>query len=199
MKAGIVDYQMGNLASVSKAIESIGASSCVSTDVSALADSDLLVVPGVGNFKAGIEALRRDGLDDFIIDWALEDRPLIGICLGMQVLFGRSEEGDSKGLGIVPGQVLRLRGDEKVPHMGWNEISSKGSSIFDPFDKRRFYFVHSYVCVPDSGESVATTNYGSEFVSGIHVGNICGVQFHPEKSSIDGLALMKRMVEVLVD
>jgi imidazole glycerol phosphate synthase glutamine amidotransferase subunit len=112
----------------------------------------------------------------------------------MQLLFERSEEGDAEGLGVLPGEVVRIRGARKVPHMGWN-ILEAASGTFAPFSGRRFYFVHSYVCVPARWDSVAHATYGVEFACGIRLGRVVGVQFHPEKSSADGLALLGRMVE----
>ncbi|MGH2767532.1 MAG: imidazole glycerol phosphate synthase subunit HisH [Actinomycetota bacterium] len=194
MRAGIVDYRMGNLASVSKALERVGAESFVSGDPELLETSDLLVLPGVGNFAAGMGNLSRLGLAELVIDWAGEGRPLLGICMGMQLLFDWSEEGDTEGLGILPGKVVRLPGSVKVPHMGWNTIRAS-SDLFLPLDGRRFYFVHSYVCVPEGEEAAAITDYGGGFASAVESGNAVGVQFHPEKSSADGLALLRRLLE----
>lgn len=188
---------MGNLASVSKALERVGARAFVSDDKQELATSDLLVLPGVGNFTAGMANLEQFDLIDLTSQWARDERPLLGICLGMQLLFDSSQEGDSEGLGILAGEVVRLPTSVKVPHMGWNSISARGSEIFEGSDGRSFYFVHSYVCRPATSTVGAVTEYGEEFVSGVHVGNICGVQFHPEKSSHDGLALLAKIVEVL--
>lgn len=197
MKAGIVDYRMGNLASVSKALEKVGARPEVSDDRSALAGCDVLLLPGVGNFAAGMANLARLDLDGFMRDWAATGKPLLGICLGMQLLFDRSEEGETEGLGILRGNVVRLATTEKVPHMGWNAIRASTSEVFGPFDGRRFYFVHSYVCVPSSPIGASTTDYGGEFVSGIESEKIVGMQFHPEKSAADGLALLRRVLEVI--
>jgi glutamine amidotransferase len=195
VRAGIVNYRMGNLASVSKALERVGAESFVSGDPAELTESDLVVLPGVGNFAAGMANLRRAGLDGFVKDWAGAGRPLLGICMGMQLLFGHSEEGDTPGLGILPGRVVRMSGDPgegapglKVPHMGWNTLSDT-SGIFSAFEGKYFYFVHSYACVPDGG-AAATTLYGVPFASAAVSGAVVGVQFHPEKSSHDGLALL---------
>lgn len=196
IKAGIVDYGMGNLASVSKALEKAGAESFVSEDASRLDRSSLLVLPGVGNFGSGMSNLAKRGLDQFVQGWASSGKPLLGICLGMQMLFDESEEGPAKGLGILPGLVKRLNGGCKVPHMGWNSIKAVGDSAFSEFDGRSFYFVHSYVCVPEGQPPGATTHYGLDFVSAIQLGNVAGVQFHPEKSSADGIRLLERSLEV---
>lgn len=196
MRAGVVDYRMGNLASVSKALERIGAEAFVSDEPGALAGADLVVLPGVGNFAAGMANLEQLGLDGFLAGWAEAGRPLLGICMGMQLLFERSEEGDAKGLGILPGSVVRLRGHVKVPHMGWNQVEARSSRVFHDVDGRSFYFVHSYVCVPEEPIATAVTSYGEDFVSGVERDRIVGVQFHPEKSSADGLKLLARILEV---
>ncbi|HEU5002764.1 MAG TPA: imidazole glycerol phosphate synthase subunit HisH [Actinomycetota bacterium] len=189
MRAGIVDYRMGNLASVAKALEKVGAQSFVSPDPDTLGGADLVVLPGVGNFAAGMANLRHGGLDAFVKDWAGAGRPLLGICMGMQMFLDHSEEGDTAGLGIVAGSVVRLRGDVKVPHMGWNTVSST-TGFLQPFEGKHFYFVHSYACVP-AGEPAAVTTYAQPFASAVIAGNVVGVQFHPEKSSHDGLALLR--------
>lgn len=195
MRAGIADYQMGNLASVSKALEKAGAEPFVSSDRSQLQDCDLLVLPGVGNFSAGMNNLNEARLADFVVEWADSERPLFGICLGMQLLFDESEEGFSKGLGIIPGRVVKLNASVKVPHMGWNSIEAAGGSrLFGSFSGRSFYFVHSYICAPESFEAGASTTYGQSFVSAIEYGRTCGVQFHPEKSSSEGLALLNKIL-----
>lgn len=196
MKVGIVDYRMGNLASVSKAIEAAGGEPAVSDRPDVLGDAGLLVLPGVGNFAAGMANLKALGLDGFTLEWARADRPLLGICLGMQLFFEESDEGSVPGLGIVKGRVRRFGDSLKVPHMGWNILQAQpGSPVFGPFAGRRFYFVHSYYCVPQDAEVVAArTCYGLEFASAVQAGRIHGVQFHPEKSSDDGLALLRRMI-----
>ena len=195
MKAGIVDYRTGNLASVSKALERAGAQTVISDDAADLDECDLLVLPGVGNFSAGMRNLLQLDLAGFVTGWARAERPLLGICLGMQLLFEESEEGSSKGLGIIPGKVVKLDGSVKVPHMGWNTIEAIGGSrLFGEFSGRSFYFVHSYVCSPTVLNAGASTTYGQGFASAVEYENTCGVQFHPEKSSTDGLALLKQIL-----
>lgn len=194
MKAGIVDYRMGNLASVSKALARAGAEPFVSDDQEALEGADLLVLPGVGNFAAGMTNLSRLRLTRFIKEWASSGKPMLGICLGMQLLFERSEEGDTAGLGILPGKVVRIAGDVKVPHMGWNNLHSPAAGMFAPDDGKYFYFDHSYVCAPSQDSAVALTTYGDDFVSAVVKDNLTGVQFHPEKSGADGLDLLGRLV-----
>ena len=202
VRAGVIDYRMGNLASVAKALERVGASSFISDDAAELEGADLVVLPGVGHFRAGMDNLENLGLAGFLKDWAGAGRPLIGICLGMQLLFSHSEEGDVGGLGIVGGNVVLLAPGVKCPQIGWNSVSAAGSSgVLEPFDGRYFYFNHSYVCRPDGDVAAGRTEYGEEFVSSIHSGssgNVLGFQFHPEKSSRDGLALLGRALETLV-
>jgi glutamine amidotransferase len=199
LRVGVVDYGMGNLASVAKAVERVGAESFVSADPAGLAVADVVVLPGVGHFKAGMESLERLGLAGFLKDWAAAARPLLGICLGMQLLFTHSQEGDVAGLGIVPGDVVLLEPGVKCPQIGWNAVSAEGtgSDVLAPFEGRYFYFNHSYVCRPDGDVAAGRTDYGGEFVSSVHAGNVIGFQFHPEKSSRDGLALLGRALEIL--
>ena len=194
MRAGIVDYRMGNLASVAKALEKVGAASFVSGDAGNLAEADLVVLPGVGNFAAGMANLHGAGLDSFVRDWAGEGRPLLGICMGMQMFFEHSEEGGTAGLGILPGKVARLRGDVKIPHMGWNTIRET-VGFLEGFESRHFYFVHSYACFPSEEHVAARTVYDEAFASAVMAGNVVGVQFHPEKSSHDGLALLSAALQ----
>ena len=187
---------MGNLASVSKAIENAGGTAAVSDRIDELSASDLLILPGVGNFAAGMDNLTELGLKDFVVDWADSGRPLLGVCVGMQLLFEESDEGPAKGLGILKGRVERFDDSLKVPHMGWNTLQASDESVFGKFDDRYFYFVHSYYCVPDDAEIVAgRTDYGVQFASAVRQGSVYGVQFHPEKSSDDGLALYRRVLE----
>ncbi|MGQ0679776.1 MAG: imidazole glycerol phosphate synthase subunit HisH [Actinomycetota bacterium] len=198
MKAGIIDYRMGNLASVSKALEAAGADYVISERPQELAEADLLVLPGVGNFAAGMANLSSCGLDEFTRQWARSGRPLLGICMGMQLLFDESDEGPAAGLGILPGRVERFEVDLKVPHMGWNTLTPVGDSpVFEDFAGHYFYFVHSFYCRPAGRFIGATTDYGVEFCSAVHAGNVVGVQFHPEKSSDDGLALYRRLLKEL--
>lgn len=189
MRAGIVNYHMGNLASVSKALEKVGARSFISEDPGELTGSDVVVLPGVGNFAAGMANLAAARLDGFVKDWASAGRPLLGICMGMQMFFDCSEEGDTPGLGIMAGKVVKLAGDVKIPHMGWNTLQDTTGFLAD-FEDRYFYFVHSYACVPDGPVVAARTPYAAPFASAVAQGRTVGMQFHPEKSSHDGLALL---------
>lgn len=194
MKVGIVDYRMGNLASVSKAVEAVGHQAEISSESSKLAACDAIVVPGVGNFGAGARNLSEAHLDSFVIEWAESGRLLLGICLGMQLFFERSEEADSKGLGILEGEVVRLPSGVKVPHMGWNTIVATPGGSMSPADGRSFYFVHSYWCVARTDYIEATVSYGISFPAAVRAGRIVGLQFHPEKSGSDGIALLSSIL-----
>ena len=194
MKAGLIDYGMGNLASVAKAIERAGATAVVSEDTEELARADVLVMPGVGNFAAGIHNLESRRQDSFIKKWHEEERPLLGICLGMQLMFETSEEGESRGLGLIPGRVRKIGSGVKVPHIGWNVIRAGVSSPLSSHDGRRFYFDHSYVCQPETPVSIAECDYGEEFCAAVRQDNVWGVQFHPEKSSTDGVDLLGKLL-----
>lgn len=199
MKVGVVDYRMGNLASVSKAVEHAGGTVAVTDRAAELEQSDLLVLPGVGHFSHGMDNLAELGLTGFLVDWAAAGRPLLGVCVGMQLLFEESDEGDARGLGILKGRVEQFDPSLKVPHMGWNTLQTQDSAVFNEFNDRYFYFVHSYYCVPTDEQVVsAWTDYGVRFASAVHDGNVYGVQFHPEKSSDDGLALYRRLLEEIV-
>ena len=196
---GLVDYGMGNRRSVEKALEHVGASVLVSSDPLALADADALVVPGVGAFPRAMERLRALGLDGFLTERAGAGVPLLGICLGMHVFFERSTElGGSEGMGIVPGEVRMLAaGDLKTPQIGWNEVRwERPAEVLDGLGERAaFYHVHSFVAVPDDPVDVlGSAEYGERFASLVAHGSFLGAQFHPEKSSHDGLRLLANWV-----
>ena len=199
---GVVDYGMGNLRSVSKALESLGFPTLVSGDPEALSSCRGIVFPGVGAFRDCMGNVVRQGLLPFLRDYLVSDRPFLGICVGMQLLFSGSEEfGRHEGIGFFPGNVVRFPGDMragdgsvlKVPHMGWNEVEVVG----DPPALRGipsgtyFYFVHSYYAAPeDPGDVVCRSTYGVPFVAAVGRGNRLAVQFHPEKSQAAGLRLL---------
>lgn len=202
---GVVDYGMGNLRSVSKALESLGFPTKVSGDAKELSPCRGIVLPGVGAFRDCMENLSRQGLLPFLSDALADGRPFLGICLGQQLLFSESEEfGRHKGIGFFPGKVVRFpakaAGPEggsgtglKVPHMGWNRVEFSGDHpmLRGIPSGSYFYFVHSYYVVPDDPAVVACrTSYGVEFASGVGKGNLLAVQFHPEKSQVAGLALL---------
>jgi glutamine amidotransferase len=201
---GIVDYNMGNLASVMNAFSKVGSNAVLESDPNKLSNYDKLILPGVGAFGDAMEHLQSNGMDKAIKTYATSGKPLLGICLGMQLLFESSEEfGSSKGLGLIPGKVVAF--DEKafdhpqkVPHMGWNELFvQKETPLFDGLDKDFYlYFVHSYHAVCDDAYAIGKTHYGYEFVSAVQNGNIYGIQPHPEKSHENGLKIIKNFVNL---
>ena len=200
---GIVDYGMGNRRSVEKALEHVGAQPRLTSDHEALRAADGLVVPGVGAFPEAMRRLRSAGLDELIRERAAAGVPVIGLCLGMQLLLERSHEHEgADGLGLIPGEVVRLdTGGLKLPHIGWNEVRwTRPSPLTDGLpDPATFYHVHSYVPVPkDDADALGISDYGGEFVSVIERGNVCGAQFHPEKSSLIGLALLRNFAGLRV-
>ncbi|MCS7187837.1 MAG: imidazole glycerol phosphate synthase subunit HisH [Armatimonadota bacterium] len=198
----VIDYGVGNLRSVTKALEFIGCQVTLTSDPDKVSQASKLVLPGVGAFGAGMANLRQLGLVEAICDAVRRGVPLLGICLGLQLLFDESEEmGSHEGLKLVRGKVVRFpeRGDICVPHMGWNALRiNKPEPLFKGVpDGAMVYFVHSYFPVPDDTSVVAaTTEHGVEFVSAISIDNIFGTQFHPEKSSKIGLQILRNFVEL---
>jgi len=194
----VIDYGMGNLRSVSKALESVGANVKVTSDPKEIDSAGAIVLPGVGAFKRAMTNLEELNIIPSIRKSIDENKPFLGICLGLQLLFTESEEhGTHKGLDIIKGRVKKFSTGLKVPHMGWNQIRIKDSgskiNLFNKIpDNSFFYFVHTY-CVEPKDESVirATTEYGRTFVSAVNKDNVWGVQFHPEKSSSLGLKIME--------
>jgi glutamine amidotransferase len=194
----VIDYGLGNLRSVSKALEAVGAGVKVTSSAGAIADSSAIVLPGVGTFKRAMDNLARLRILPSMLKAIKQGRPFLGICLGLQILFTESEEhGYCKGLDIISGKVKKFGSGMKIPHMGWNSIKFKAqgakSKIFNDIpDGSYFYFVHSYYVTPqDKGMIVATTEYGDEFTSAVNKDNIWGVQFHPEKSEKPGLKILE--------
>ena len=192
---GIIDYGMGNLRSVQKAFEAVGHAAQIIRTPQAIADSDQLVLPGVGAFGRAMENLRRMDLLEPLRKAVGEGKPLLGICLGLQLLFQESEEhGCHKGLGVLEGKVRRLPAGVKVPHIGWNQAAIvRGNPLLQGMpDHAFFYFVQSYIVEPANEETiVGTTDYGVTFASIVGWENVYGVQFHPEKSQDVGLRLLK--------
>lgn len=203
-KIAVIDYGMGNLRSVCKALEFVGASPVLIADADGLGDAAGVVFPGQGALGDCIRALKQNGLETAVKEWIAADKPYLGVCLGLQALFEYSEEADEPGLGIFAGRVIRFRlpREYKIPHMGWNEARfvqensplRKGLGI----EGEQFYFVHSYYVVPDDPSiALCTTDYGIEFVSGVQKGNCFATQFHPEKSQANGLTIYRNFVEAV--
>jgi imidazole glycerol-phosphate synthase subunit HisH len=200
LKIAVVDYGMGNLKSVSKAIEHVAAGDqvLVTADPKAIASADRVVVPGQGAMPDCMRQLGASGAREAVIE-AARAKPFLGICIGLQMLFERGEEGDTPGLGILPGAVPRFRvpAGMKVPHMGWNEVmQARPHPLWEGIgDRSRFYFVHSYFPAPsDKALVAATCDYGAPFTCAVARDNIFAVQFHPEKSQSAGLRLLSNFV-----
>lgn len=197
-RIAVLNYHMSNLRSVTKALESLGAEVAVAERPAQAVGADGIVLPGVGHFGSAMERIREHGLDVAARTAAADGIPLLGICLGLQLLFDASEESPGvDGLGLIPGAVRRLETSRKLPQIGWNRVTWHGASALVPPESEAsastFYFVHSYVVVPDSPDHVlGTVDYGGQFVAAAHSGHVAGVQFHPEKSSRAGLALLRR-------
>ena len=193
----IIDYGMGNLGSIQNMLKKIGVDCIISSNLKDIELADKLILPGVGSYAQAMQNLNELGLIPFIKEKVLSQTPMLGICLGMQLLSTHSEEGDVNGLNIIPGNVTKFNLPEKykVPHMGWNLINyNKDCPLFKDFetiDEVRYYFVHSYFYKLDSEvNQIASTNYGQEFTCGIQHGSVYGVQFHPEKSHKFGMRLL---------
>ena len=200
----VVDYKMGNLGSVINAFAKVGAKAELVSDPDRLSDYDRVQLPGVGAFPDAMKSLNQSGMAEAIRKFADSGKPLMGTCLGMQLLFDESEEfGTHKGLGLIPGRVVRF--DEakfdhplKVPHMGWNELFvRKDSPIFEGLPREFYlYFVHSYHAVCDDEYAIGTTYYGYEFVSAVQRENVYGFQPHPEKSHNHGLKIVENFTKL---
>jgi len=192
----VVDYGAGNLRSIRRALESAGAVVVVTADPATVVAAAAVVLPGVGAAGAAMERLHGLDMPDAIREAVDAGKPLLGICLGMQLLFEHQEEGDAAGLGLLRGRVRSLSGPVKVPQIGWNRSRVVRSGLLGPAgDERYYYFVHSYVVAPDDPADVAAeTDYGERFASIVVHDNVWGTQFHPEKSGDDGLALIRAFV-----
>jgi imidazole glycerol phosphate synthase glutamine amidotransferase subunit len=192
MKISIMDYGVGNLHSISKGLERAGANVQMVEDPEDLLEAECIVFPGVGAFGAAMEVLRPvlPGLRRKLE----EGTPTLGICLGMQILFEKSEESRGEGVAIIKGNVRRLRRG-RIPQMGWNEVVPKSDRLFEGVPERsQFYFANSYICQPAEDVTIADTVYGMRFASAVRKGAILGVQFHPEKSGRPGLRLLSNFV-----
>ncbi len=203
MSVAIVDYGAGNLASVAAAVEKVGFHGVVSSEASVLRGADKLILPGVGAFGDGMKGLRERGLVDVLNALVLKARvPILGICLGFQLIACKSEEfGEHEGLGWIDADVVRLHPDDgalRVPHVGWNELyQTKHSMLFDGIeDETLFYYVHSYRLVPHASDVViGECDYAGRFAAAVRKDNIFAVQFHPEKSQLAGLALLENFLK----
>jgi glutamine amidotransferase len=200
----LIDYGISNLRSVQKAFEHLGTEVTLTSDRDQVMRADKLILPGVGAFSAGMEGLRQRGLIERIKQQAQAGVPLLGICLGMQLLFEESEEvgqgfQPEPGLGLLAGRVVRLRGAEiHIPHMGWNQLQPvRESSLLRGIAPGAYaYFVHSYVCEPvDASAILATTDYGQDVASVVGEDKVWGIQFHPEKSQRTGLRVLRNFID----
>ncbi len=196
----IIDYNIGNLASIKNMLKRIGIASLISNKIEDINKAEKLILPGVGSFDFGIEQLHKSGLVEILNEKVVKRKtPMLGICLGAQLLTEGSEEGKSPGLGWIQGKTIgfdkqRMTVGQKIPNMGWNEVSdySKSKLFTGMYENPRFYFVHSYHLSIEKGEDVmAKATYGYEFAAGIEYDNILGVQFHPEKSHKYGMKIFE--------
>jgi len=201
-EVAIIDYGVGNLRSVEKAFAAMNCAAVVSDDEGVLRAARRLVLPGVGAFGACMKALGERGFDQLVRERAAEETPLLGVCVGMQLLFEESEEfGRTEGLGLLRGRVRRFGGELLVPQAGWNQVAPRGAHplLAGIEDNSFFYFVHSYYCEPENSEVVCgETEYGATYASVVAAGAVCGVQFHPEKSQAAGLRLLQNFAQTEV-
>ena len=209
LKLVVIDYDIGNIRSLLNAFEKVGVRPILSRDKDEILSADGIVLPGVGTFSHGMENLHKYSLVEILKEYAKIDKPLLGICLGMQILFETSEEfGNTKGLGLISGKVIKLPtqngSHEKLPHVSWNEIKQKkikwNDTILNNIENQSdMYFVHSFIASPgNKNEILSTTEYSNyEFCSSTKKGNIYGCQFHPEKSGIVGLKVIENFIKLL--
>lgn len=200
---GIIDYGVGNLFSLKSSLAFLGQEAVISSDAGVLKSADRLILPGVGAFRDAAEKLRDSGMDVLVKEEAKDGKPLLGICLGMQLLFDRSfEYGEHEGLGLVPGEVIAMKGvvpaELKIPQMGWNRLDFANESPIYKYTKEgeHVYFVHSYYASKCEGFITATTEYGAKITASVQNGNVFGTQFHPEKSGRVGLNILKAFCEI---
>jgi len=200
----IIDYGMGNLGSIQNMVKKAGYVAEISSESEAIAQAEKIILPGVGSFDRAMSNLKALGLTALIQQKAATGTPLLGICLGMQLLADSSEEGVMEGLGLIPGKVVKfdLPANFKVPHMGWNHVDYDKHSVlfrhFDTLEEARFYFVHSYYFAANQeADVIGQTSYGGSFASSVNKKNVYGVQFHPEKSHKFGLQLLKNFIELV--
>ena len=198
---GIIDYGVGNLFSLRSSFAAIGQEAFVSSDPAALAKADRLILPGVGAFEDAAKKLRESGLDAFVREQAASGKPLMGICLGMQLLFEKSYEyGEHTGLGLLKGRVVGMEGridaGLKIPHMGWNRLDVKRGRLLEAVEGQYVYFVHSFYAEGCEDSLAATSDYSRPITAAVEKGNIFGCQFHPEKSGNVGLEILKKFCEM---
>lgn len=196
---GVVDYEAGNLKSVELALKHLGADFYISKDPKKLVNADRMIFPGVGEALSSMKVLERTGLGDAVKEFSASGKPLLGICVGCQILFDFSEERNTDCLGVFPGKILEFKADmgHKVPHMGWNQVNHRGRhEIFNGIaEDSCFYFVHSYYPSPALAElEIGRTEYGIEFTSAVARDNVVATQFHPEKSGEIGLKLLGNFI-----
>ena len=199
IKIGVIDYGVGNVNSLNKSFKSIGFRSVKSDNAEVLEQSDVIVLPGVGSFAYAMDKLKKSKLDKFIVRESKKNKPIIGICLGMQLLTNSSEEnGNHKGLGIIPGKIKQLKNSDF--HIGWNNIEvSKELSFINKFNNHEFFFNHGFAYEGNDANILSKTSYGeSSFASAIMKKNTVGFQFHPEKSQKAGLQLLKSTINFLI-
>ena len=197
LRVAVADYGAGNLVSIARALETVGAEVTIAADPGALADADALVVPGVGAAAPAMVRLARHGLVEPIRAWVRADRPFLGICLGLQLLYDGSDEDGAETLGLLAGRTVALRDAPTIPHIGWNQVELRQPHpILEGIpDGADLYFVHSYVVAPaDAATVVAETTHGTPFASVVARGRLIGVQFHPERSGHDGIRLLANFV-----
>ncbi len=199
----IIDYGVGNLFSLASSLSYIGVESVISSDPEVLRNADRLILPGVGAFGDAARKLRETGLDRVVCEEAAKGKPLMGICLGMQLLFEKSYEyGEHDGLGLLSGEVIGMHGrlpDElMIPHIGWNALEFKKSSPLFKYIKSGdcVYFVHSFFVSGNNENTVATAEYGLSLTASVQKNNVCGCQFHPEKSGEVGLSILRAFCEM---
>jgi len=198
-RIAVVDYGAGNLVSIEQGLTASGCDVVIATDARAFEAADAVVVPGVGAAAPAMRRLHGAGLVEPILDWIAADRPFLGVCLGLQLLFESSDEDGAQTFGVLRGRTQRLADAPTLPHIGWNQVELRRSHpLFDGMgDAADFYFVHSYAgVVADADEDVilAETEHGGRFVSAVARSNLFGVQFHPERSGVDGLRLLANFV-----
>lgn len=197
----IINYGLGNLASVKKALDAISVDGVITDDPAVIRNSKAIILPGVGSFQQGMKNLKKNGLDVILTNEVMKKKkPFLGICLGMQLIFSDGSEPNScKGLGWIKGKVVKFKNNGmRIPHMGWNELVDVNESIFNSECAGDYYFIHSYHAIPSDSRIISSkVNYAEQVVASVNQDNIFATQFHPEKSQKVGLALLKNYFEKL--